>query len=113
MASKKPTDSDPTWYDLYSDGKVEQGGYVDRAIGTTNVSITFPVAHSVAPTVLITKIIDSAVADQNSILVRTISLTGFTMNKLTANNAACWQVSGYAAESEYIDKIIRREFIAY
>lgn len=95
---QKPTESNGyTWYRKYKSGWVEQGGQVDKSAGSTAVAVTFPVAFGITPTVVITKIIDSAATDQNTITIRTISLTSFTMNKLTTNNAAYWQASGMGA----------------
>ena len=46
VAKKEPTDGDYTWYNLYSDGWLEQGGYVYQAGGDTGVvsTTTFPKA---------------------------------------------------------------------
>lgn len=41
---QEPTDTDPTWYNLYSDGWCEQGGLL-KVNGNGNYRVTFPVAY--------------------------------------------------------------------
>lgn len=86
-----------TWYRKYKSGWIEMGGYVLKNAGTTSVIVNFPIPFSVTPTVHITKVIDSAATEQNSIVVRTVSLDKFSINKLTTNNYVYWNAFGVCA----------------
>lgn len=98
VESQLPTaENNYTWYRKYKSGWVEMGGYVLKNAGTTSVIVNFPIPFSVTPTVHITKVIDSAATEQNSIVVRTVSLDKFSINKLTTNNYVYWNAFGVCA----------------
>ena len=98
VAWQNPTaDNNYTWYRKYKSGWIEMGGYVLKNAGTTSVIVNFPIPFSVTPTVHITKVIDSAATEQNSIVVRTVSLDKFSINKLTTNNYVYWNAFGVCA----------------
>lgn len=42
IKEKKPTDTDPTWYRLYSDGWLEQGGITGKVADYETATITLP-----------------------------------------------------------------------
>lgn len=98
VESQLPTaENNYTWYRKYKSGWIEMGGYVLKNAGTTSVIVNFPIPFSVTPTVHITKVIDSAATEQNSIVVRAVSLDKFTINKLTTNNTVYWYACGISA----------------
>lgn len=86
-----------TWYRKYKSGWVEMGGMIPKNAGTTSVSTNFPLSFSITPNVILTKVIDTSVTEQNSIVVRAVSLDKFTINKLTTNNAVYWYACGISA----------------
>ncbi len=86
-----------TWYRKHKSGWVEMGGMIPKNAGTTSVSTNFPLSFSITPNVILTKVIDTAVTEQNSIVVRAVSLDKFTINKLTTNNAVYWYACGISA----------------
>ena len=95
VAWQSPTaDNNYTWYRLYKSGWVEMGGMIPKNAGTTSVITNFPLSFSITPNVILTKVIDTAVTEQNSIVVRAVSLDKFTINKLTTNNAVYWYACG-------------------
>ena len=116
IASKKLTDTDLTWYNLYSDGYVEQGGQKDGVPkGYKDVSLPVEMANL---SFVLSADRKSATATQNiGCWVQSPSTTGSTtmvrVYVSEANAGFFWRASGYAAESEYLDKIVRRQFIAY
>ena len=98
VESQLPTaENNYTWYRKYKSGWVEMGGMIPKNAGTTSVSTNFPLSFSITPNVILTKVIDTAVTEQNSIVVRTVSLDKFTINKLTTNNAVYWYACGISA----------------
>ena len=116
IAKQMPSQSNNyTWYNLYSDGYVEQGG---RALASnTKKTVTLPIPmqddlYIVNATPLHSSqgLPSSCVLDITS---TSFSIYGASYQGSSGSFDNFWQVSGYAAESEYIDKIIRREFIAY
>ena len=110
VRSQKPTaDNNYTWYNLYADGWVEQGGYVDTS-GSSAVSTTYPIElkDAVCPD------INFVYGFQTDIFVKiqqvvSMTTTGFTTrgkavndtNKVWENANFYWQVSGYANSAEY------------
>ena len=107
-----------TWYNLYSDGYVEQGG-VSTTANDTFVTISLPIAMSDTNYVAQKTSITNNSSTIGNVSFRTFAVTAKTTTsfQIFANSYSTdgfnWQVNGYAAESEYIDKIVRREFIAY
>ncbi len=98
VESQLPTaENNYTWYRKYKSGWVEMGGMIPKNAGTTSVSTNFPLSFSITPNVILTKVIDTAVTEQNSIVVRAVSLDKFTINKLTTNNAVYWYACGISA----------------
>ncbi|MBQ8473346.1 MAG: hypothetical protein IJ500_00600 [Alphaproteobacteria bacterium] len=98
VESQLPTaENNYTWYRKYKSGWIEMGGMIPKNAGTTSVITNFPLSFSITPNVILTKVIDTAVTEQNSIVVRTVSLDKFTINKLTTNNAVYWYACGISA----------------
>lgn len=105
VRSQKPTeDNNYTWYNVYSDGWVEQGGGFPIASSATYQSITFPIEFSNTK-YFIQK--NPATDSTDTISWRT---TGFydltttsanTYNSRASQGLATWYASGYAAASEY------------
>lgn len=104
------------WYRLYSDGWVEQGG--TTASGqTTPVTVPLPItmANGKYQIQLTPQITDNTIYDYTSSRIATIrnsnnyvnSTTSF-MYSVTGTTGAstvsvCWEVQGYAHDSEYLD----------
>lgn len=80
-----------TWYNLYSDGWIEQGG-----VGKGTITLPVPMADT---NYSITAIRHSQQADYITTAVF-VSTTQIQVN-MGGGTAAYWQVSGYAAESAY------------
>lgn len=100
---QKPTeDNNYTWYNLYSDGLVEQGGKVG-ALDNSRVTVTLPVEMSNSSYSAVTTGQNSETASDFAVSL----VTPTTAQIIIASNAsyglgATWQVNGYAAESEYV-----------
>ena len=97
VAKKEPTAQDPTWYNWYSDGWLEQGG-VDSSTNTTTSPISLIKPYTTADySVLLTRYQDYSSTDADTILVKSKAQDSFVINKLLANINAIWQTSGYGA----------------
>ncbi len=102
--------TDGTWYNLYSDGWVEQGGG-----GKTNVSVTLPVAMTDSNYVVL---VENHVRVNGGTGASDMTTTSFIPRwqqhsaiEWGANNfAVSWQVSGYATESAYASAGMRLEY---
>lgn len=99
IKSKQATTQDLSWYNLYSDGYLEQGGYYT---GTTDAWITQPFLHSysVKPIVNIQRYSDStnddsATTDRRHYMARGITLTGFNAWGVWAGYKFLWEAKGY------------------
>ncbi len=104
IKAQKPIEgNDYLWYNLYSDGYVEQGGKVG-ALDNSRVTVTLPVEMSNSSYSAVATGQNSETASDFAVAV----VTPTTTQIIIASNAsyglgATWQVSGYAAESEYAD----------
>lgn len=107
---QKPTaDNNYTWYNVYSDGWCEQGG---KGISSTRGTITFPI-EMYDGNYCLTFGGAGGTSTYNTYLIGGFDreTTGFTIQSLVVNNnsqtsgtkssTSTWQVSGYAAASEY------------
>lgn len=102
--------TDGTWYNLYSDGWVEQGGR-----GQTNVSVTLPIAMTDSNYVVL---VENHVRVNGGTGASNMTTTSFiprwqqhNANAWGSGNfAVSWQVSGYAAESAYASAGMRLEY---
>ena len=110
VRTQKPTaDNNYTWYNVYADGWVEQGGFVDTS-GSSAVSTTYPIElkDAVCPDV------NFVYGFQSELFVKvqqvvSMSTTGFTtrgkavndLTKVWENSDFYWRVVGYAASTEY------------
>lgn len=102
--------TDGTWYNLYSDGWVEQGGR-----GKTNVSVSLPVAMTDSNYVVL---VENHVRVNGGTGASDMTTTSFIPRWQqynasgwgTGNHDVSWQVSGYAAESEYASAGMRLEY---
>lgn len=102
-------DNNYTWYNLYSDGYVEQGGIVDAK----QTPIVFPIemsdtnyAYSLSAQSFGASNYDPCISN---VFPDTLATTGFTIinqnhSSVEYARVTSWQVNGYAAESEYNDK---------
>jgi hypothetical protein len=99
-----------TWYNLYSDGWLEQGGR-----GKTNVSVTLPVAMTDSNYVVLvenhTRVNGGTGASD---MTTTSFIPRWQQYNASAwgggNHAVSWQVSGYAAESAYASAGMNLEY---
>lgn len=121
IASKKLTDTDLTWYNLYSDGYVEQGG------ASSSQTVTLPI--EMAGTSYSIQLTGTCDSTRNNVVIhgfRNRTTTSFvTQGNVVNNNGESsasntstkfWQVSGYATASAYqgyLDKMYKKQFIAY
>ena len=110
VRTQKPTaDNNYTWYNVYADGWVEQGGYVDVS-GSSAVSTTYSIElkDAVCPD------INFVYGFQSDIFVKeqqviSMTTTGFSTrgraindnNKVWENGNFYWRVVGYANSAEY------------
>ena len=101
--------TDGTWYNLYSDGWVEQGGNLPLAGGY----ITYPIAMS-SSYVPVFKIVTNrnGASYDNELYPTEVTETRFyAYNVAPAGGVkAEWSVSGYAAESAYASAGMRLEY---
>lgn len=108
---KAVKNSDNSWYNLYSDGWVEQGGNHDRGSGGAQVNLLIRMSH---------QYYDVQLTSYNAMRYAAVQsytdsyFTVVTADDSTANNdyPVHWQVSGYAHESELIN-IINQPFEYY
>ena len=92
-----------TWYRLYADGWVEQGGRVIDNTQRTSSSIVLPIEMNDAYyTISATPLSTSTDLRAGHISTGSITTTGFAYGWLNGSNAVtfdmCWQVSGMAAQ---------------
>ena len=110
VRTQKPTvANDYTWYNVYADGWVEQGGYVDVS-DSSAVSTTYPIElkDAVCPDVNFVYGFQSELFVEVQQVV-SMSTTGFTtrgravndLTKVWENSDFYWRVVGYAASTEY------------
>lgn len=106
VRSQKPTaDNNYTWYNLYSDGWVEQGGYKTISTGgsgTVSLSITMADTNysaQMTPAENATGLNPRIAIIKTDLTTTTITLHWYSYN--AGQQKAYWQVSGYAAASEY------------
>ena len=93
-----------TWYRLYNDGWVEQGG---RSTGLDR-TITLPITMSDANYVIITELIGAISWNGYSHGVQNITTTGFRCwydGDQTDPSNWSWRVSGYAANAPAYNKV--------
>lgn len=104
--------TDGTWYNLYSDGWVEQGGKLSGR------ETTFPIEFSIVPT-LVFGVYSGASTNTPQNVYSEITTTGFTGWRTRVNAGwdsgaedwnGYWQASGYAAESAYASAGMRLEY---
>lgn len=107
--------TDGTWYNMYSDGWVEQGGFLSGS-WTGARTFNLPVAmsdtgYTVTNTVGCPNI--SGMNGLNWLTEKTKTSITFTSRSLAGNfetNNFSWQVNGYAAESAYASAGIQLEY---
>ncbi len=109
IKSQEPTaENNYTWYNLYNDGWVEQGGIVTASATTTPVTVTLPVEMSDTYYGLIAKVNSGGTAFSNMTLIdcKVIAKTTTTFGissgyaPSTGNAYSCsWSVCGYAFEA--------------
>ena len=112
VRSQKPTaDNNYTWYNVYADGWCEQGGYINTLVNNSDTNISFPIemadkffSLSLGQAFNVNYIYEQRHAVENitkrtttGVLVRNARFGGST----SAGISLSWQVSGYAASSEY------------
>ena len=96
IQKKEPTNNDPSWYNLYSDGWVEQGGYYTIS---SNVFTSFNLLKEMADTNY--TITGSSAGETASVYtVNFAYLTTTAFNAKTGNASSgkfSWQVCGYTS----------------
>lgn len=112
VRSQEPTeDNDYTWYNVYSDGWVEQGGKKTTVTNNADYVVTFPVemaelnyTYTLGQSLTTADIWNErhAMADFSSKTTTGISIKNARFSGGTAASMEiCWQVSGYADPAEY------------
>lgn len=104
IKTQEPTaENNYTWYSLYDDGWVEQGGYIVTSAGGTSVVVQFPIVYSIKPNITVTKYLSGSTSTtQNAHLVIAETLESFTINKLNnSNNETYWNSCGYSTQTNY------------
>lgn len=97
-----------TWYNLYSDGWVEQGG--DIPTNTSSISLPVEMENTTYMCIISYRKTSSATTVSfATISTHTQTTTGFTCIS-SASTYKSWQVSGYAAESAYASAGMRLEY---
>lgn len=76
VEKKEPTDSDSTWYNLYSDGWLEQGGVLETSQSTT---VTFVKPYITTPNVMATAKSISTTSVAASVMTTAITLASFSV----------------------------------
>ena len=110
VRTQKPTvANDYTWYNVYADGWVEQGGYVDVS-DSSAVSTTYPIElkDTVCPDVHFVYGFQSDIFVKEQQVI-SMTTTGFSTrgravndtNKVWENADFYWRVVGYADPTEY------------
>ena len=95
--SKQPTATSPSWYNLYSDGWLEQGARYETNVNIENITFFKPFAS--VPLVL-TSVQSTSRTSYNDfgIDVYNLTTTGFTKQDLRAVGMGWgWEAKGYAA----------------
>ncbi len=106
--------ADGTWYNLYSDGWVEQGGF--DAATFNNKTFTFPMEMKDTGYVLTLGCGYGSISSQNGkfgITERTTTGFSFSVISLSGNATGAnmsWNVSGYAAEFAYASAGMQLEY---
>lgn len=94
VARKEPTDSDPTWYNWYSDGWLEQGGNLNQSGSAT---VTYPKAYiDTNYTVVVTLPFNDASSVTSHVRTDTKTVNSFSTVGGSINGI-WWQTSGYGA----------------
>ena len=96
VRSQKPTaDNNYTWFNLYSDGWCEQGGYAK-----SDTSVVFPVEMQDTNYTVNTSVRNTSFSYGTT--ANTLTTTGMKIdNGASSQTDQWWQVLGYAAASEY------------
>lgn len=116
VLEKKPTSTDPTWYALYSDGWLEQGGYFanPQTIGTTAITETFWKPYATPPTLLFGNMsARNRAAYDSEHYPYDVTTTGFThKNVQPEGQGTRWYSFGYAANTP-LENILYPWIVAY
>lgn len=100
IESKRPTAADPTWYRLYSDGWVEQGGLTpsgaDQSTQTVNLIKTMENSSYFVSAIQR----DGPYGNYtNGLRILNYTTTSFQINYRTGGVTVCyWEVKGFAAQ---------------
>lgn len=90
------------WFNLYSDGWVEQGGVVPADAGSTAVVINLSLSMANADYMVIGQVVENYTGtDSSGINFYDRATRSVKLNKNNTSRSVSWQVSGYAAAFEY------------
>jgi hypothetical protein len=94
---KEPTDSDSTWYNLYSDGWLEQGGQVISTGNGVVITQGFLKSYSKLPNVFINfSFTGEGTAYYQYIIARNVTNTQFQfVGNVSSTQCTMWQAFGY------------------
>lgn len=106
---KEATTADTSWYNLYSDGWLEQGDYHVRVAASDTVELIKPYKNTNYS--IITQLGHTAVSTDGRpplIQVASTTTTNFVFNEYTAYNGCFWRAEGYTNipdSSEYTENV--------
>ena len=95
---KAPTDTDPTWYNLYSDGWLEQGGKVATAVDKSFIVNLVKDFNDATYSCNITLLSTTTTVNNNAVgpvWISSITQTNFTCVNDTWDGTLLWRACGY------------------
>ena len=97
IEKKEPTESDPSWYNLYSDGWCEQGGVTIPSASTANKEVVLGVEYrDTNYQVLIGNEYTASATAVSCVVTSTKTTSGFTIaDSKTATYYTYWRTQGY------------------
>lgn len=100
-----------TWYNLYSDGWVEQGGFV-APTSADSTAMTFPIEFANAKWTMTANPVDASTTQIYTISFNNRTTTGCTLYRggNVRGFTTVWRACGYAAESEYAGAGVEYEY---
>lgn len=111
VESKKATDEDLTWYNLYSDGWCEQGGYNEVSV-STEITVTLPKSYLAADyTVNMTPCYTANATASTPTVDPTLAVDSFSVWPVTGSYSGFfWTAFGYCTTPEVIASDINTYF---
>lgn len=84
------------WYRVWSDGWIEQGGFIEASAGSTGVTVTFKKTMTTTNYyVSVIRVQDTTATSLTPPIVRTRATGSMVVNKVATSLPVVWYVSGY------------------